>query len=817
MNLRARIIACVCIISVLVSLVFLSNGITNLKHEPQYTYDSPAVVTNNGIYFGENWDGSGHLYLINSDGSIKYMTDSNGVGEKRISAVTIADGYVYALYGTVTLINDDEPHVCYRLVKMTPDLKVTGVGDHFTINYLESVVSMSCENGIVYITTIEVGGRDVNVYTREAESIQPVTANLTLPGVGEEHENEKLEEPEVFLYRDNNGGSFYTRAFYEEGVLEVLTDREVPTGRFLPDSRIRNAVSQIHFTLAQNMVLYSKYISWWLIGLLIWLAVLAAIHIALQRRNRMVYVFFVTEVVLFIILASGFYFISNHYSSIAKKENARYAALVVDYELNELGDLDRYGMESKDYLRSDEYGQLLNELKTFMDNGKNKGFFEDIFIMRLKDGMIMTSYEGCNFTDAAFAHGRGMTELRNTLSRDPRDASNDAEYDDFMLEAVGVTGGNPAAKYALVGVYISGKYYAGIWADSLWVLVIFLITFLLGTILVAFVMFIQNMDLREFETAMRDVALGRNRINFPRTPAEDMKAMWASLGELKKKMEEINYDKYRIFEGYYRFAPKNIETIMGRESIFDVNNGDVTNTEGTLMLVSTERTGYGEKRINSLKNIVSYMSQFTDREDGILVSEDSSLSILQFLFLKESRMVASQTTQFLHRNASDEDSGFISVFLYYDKFMYGVVGVNTQSLVFLTSPHSREMEAYAEWFQDMRLPLVVTEDVIKRENVGERRYIGFIIPDGERELKLYEVLDACDAKQRQLKISNRHKFEETLGLFYSKDFYLARNNFSEVLRDCPDDQMARWYLFECERYLNGDGDMESSGSIRISD
>jgi hypothetical protein len=47
-----------------------------------------------------------------------------------------------------------------------------------------------------------------------------------------------------------------------------------------------------------------------------------------------------------------------------------------------------------------------------------------------------------------------------------------------------------------------------------------------------------------------------------------------------------------------------------------------------------------------------------------------------------------------------------------------------------------------------------------------------------------------------------------LGLFYSNDFYLARNSFSEVLKENPDDKIARWYLFNCEHNLNNAGENE---------
>ena len=128
------------------------------------------------------------------------------------------------------------------------------------------------------------------------------------------------------------------------------------------------------------------------------------------------------------------------------------------------------------------------------------------------------------------------------------------------------------------------------------------------------------------------------------------------------------------------------------------------------------------------------------------------------------------------------------------------------------------MEDYAAWFERLNIPMIVTEDIVDREDPGQVRYIGYIKPTGRTEhLRLYEVLDACSARERQLKLVNREKFEKTLELFYSRDYYLARNNFSEIIKECPDDEVAKWYLFECENYLNGGADPNDSGSLKITD
>ena len=45
-------------------------------------------------------------------------------------------------------------------------------------------------------------------------------------------------------------------------------------------------------------------------------------------------------------------------------------------------------------------------------------------------------------------------------------------------------------------------------------------------------------------------------------------------------------------------------------------------------------------------------------------------------------------------------------------------------------------------------------------------------------------------------------FIQPLRLFYEKDFYIARTKFSDILKETPDDDLVKWYVFEADRYLN---------------
>ena len=58
-------------------------------------------------------------------------------------------------------------------------------------------------------------------------------------------------------------------------------------------------------------------------------------------------------------------------------------------------------------------------------------------------------------------------------------------------------------------------------------------------------------------------------------------------------------------------------------------------------------------------------------------------------------------------------------------------------------------------------------------------------------------------------------FRAALDLFYDRDFYFARNAFTDILRDFPEDELVKWYLFECESRLNGDIDTGFTGALHV--
>ncbi|MBO6137305.1 MAG: hypothetical protein J6O71_01710 [Lachnospiraceae bacterium] len=823
MNLRTRIIACLCIISILISLIIFSGSLTDLNHDPEYTAFSSGVATNRGVYYTENWNGYGYIYLLDNDGKVLDLFASSTVGEKRILDIYVYNGDLYVLLST-NYTYEDEEFTLHKIVRLDNKMNPVALVENIIIESDETVTGFSCDESSFYLTAVERNGNELNVYDIPRDEMINLDSDEAADGSDKDKDEQKRSDdyqiPASIVYREASPGKFFVQAEYADSVLNIRTDSDAPSGTFRADSRVKSAVDNIHFDLGDNIKLYSRYLLYWIGGILIWFILMFLFIYAIRNRNRVVYVLILGELIFLIALAASFFFVRYQYSYAGTREYSRFAVLALNGEMDMLGDLDRVEFDSGNYFSSEDYRRLQNSLSRFVQRSGNSSVFSDVFIMRLKDKAIMTGVSGRNREDASWEYGGAMTELNDSLKSSQPYAYENLTVDGNKYMAVGVLDDDKVIhNYALVGIISRTDPNLGFWGNARGVIILFIVVFILGSVLMFIAMYLQSIDLKRLEEEMRDVALGNTSIDIPSTPARDMQSMWSSLSEIVKRITETNYERYRIFEAYFRFAPKNIETIMEKDSIFDVNNGDIVHTSGTLMLISTDSKGFGTKRIKSLNNIIDYMDRYADNRDGILVSQDSSLSMMQFLFLEDSKNTSEIATQFLQKNFSDNGSDFVSVFIYKTSFMYGVVGIKEQSLTFLTSKDSHIVEEYSRWFESMRIPLVVMEEVRERERIASTRFIGYIIPDPETgdKINLYEVLDACPARDRQLKLVNKEKFEGTLELFYSRDFYLARNRFSEILKDCPEDEITRWYLFECERYLNEAVDEKNFGELRKRD
>jgi len=335
---------------------------------------------------------------------------------------------------------------------------------------------------------------------------------------------------------------------------------------------------------------------------------------------------------------------------------------------------------------------------------------------------------------------------------------------------------------------------------------------LLGTILLAIIIFLQGRQFRQLALTASRVAEGKEDWN---SLQNDVRGFWIesneirglrnSLGQIAADVARMNYMKYRVMQGYYRFAPKQIEKILGRPSILEVEANDKVHITGILaFLAYPEDKKLGEQEyLKRMNQEYELLGEKQKEYEGILISDNSDLTTLQLLFQEETRNALHFGIDIVMRQETEKQNQPF-VLLHKTDFVYGVAGNEEQAFTYVLSKEMKQLEKYVERFRSAGIRMAVTDSVyelIEKETSG--RYIGYLEEDGYT-FKLYEILDACPAKERQRRLRAREKFEKALNLFYQGDYYLGRNLFTEVLKECPGDEVAKGYLFLCEKCLNAD-------------
>ena len=822
MNVRARILLSIGILTIL-AIVFLAGDLkSELNHNPEYTVRSSAIVTDYYVYFAENWNDQGWIYKIDDDGKVQAMTGSRSYKMDTIYQLGSASGSngafrLYALYSNEAK-DKDGTYLRYGIVAFDDDLNPVLVSKWFSLEDNWTVCSLTADSSCVYITALFNDGEGVLVFSVPVSSMLGPDAldesdfSAKKNGTDGEVTREDYEKPDSVLYKERTAERFYVDASYQESELSVLLDGDSDLGPFAPNAFIKSIVDKIHFSPGQNFRLHAKLVIK-IIGMFaIWLVLVILTLKLTKDRDRIVYIYLASEVVLFIILFVAFFFISQQFQKNEMKNNTRFAMMVMKEDLNYYSGVN---YEDEQFFNSTKYYRLMDSLTEVINQYDEIEVFYDVFVMRTSTGMVLADARGRTGIHASYLYGGEMSDLIEKLQGNPSYVSESLYLDGEELTAVGYPGEDPQDDVSLVAVCKDRKSSEGYRSSILGLGILFLGVFAVGSVLLFISLYLQHVDLKRFSSALKNLALGKSKQDSPKVVSRDMRVLWQSYGELSQRIEQINYDKYMIFEAYYRFAPKGIETIMGKDSILDVRNGDVVSVSGTIVLISADKDADFDKKINGLSTVLMNMSTYARNNEGVLISPDPTLSAIRFLLLKEKGNTVADIVQFMQAKPLVAEKE-ISVLMYKDQLTYGVAGSPTQSLTYIDSLYSREMGVYSEWLRQLGVPLVATERIIRSEDAGESRYVGSAIFEETNEVvRFYEILDAYPAGTRQLMLINREKFEETLELFYSKDFYLARNHFMEILKDCPQDGVTRWYIFECERYMNGEADIKQSAYIQI--
>lgn len=329
------------------------------------------------------------------------------------------------------------------------------------------------------------------------------------------------------------------------------------------------------------------------------------------------------------------------------------------------------------------------------------------------------------------------------------------------------------------------------------------IVFVVGSILGIIALLLQAMDLSIFLNSLIKVSRGRQDIFKPRVVGGDMNALWNALFDLIRAIKSMNYNIFRIYEGYYRFAPKMIESYMAAASIADVQpDGNSVNTITASLAMLHSRMRPDSEVV---KSIFAQVANLQENQMGALLCTNADVSDVEMIFPEENKSIS----DFVLKISKDFIQNNSCILIHHDSVKVSVVGDNRQNAVVADCETAKKVFADIDRLNQLDLKFVMTESALKHEaNDPLCRYIGYLSMDGGQKIKLYEMLDCLLERERRLKVDSKSMFEDAIEHIRTKDYYYARNIFAKIIRINPDDEVARQYLFKCEDSLSLDNDKE---------
>ncbi len=734
-----------------------------------------------------------YLYKIERDGKAEIIKTAVDLGFETFDAILPADeGPAVVISAPAGQTGSDER--TYQIVLLTDTLNAMRVSPVFELPTEVYFSTVSHDAGIWYISGIGNSGRGAFVYSINDSEFSDVA-----PEVGINTTEEKKAKTLVSIYSQRAAeGVSYTKVTFNGSVLFMQADNEALSDVFKDSETARKAYETA--------------------------------NIGLKWRNRM----FSQEALIFLIyiLIGAFIFIINIFMHrfrplLTRSISIILASLIV---VSLLGFLETYNINN--CVKQQTLSMLSEELVTLETDVERSGLLpedvdtlflnedyaslRDVISAPMKDVLLLRTIDGRNIISKSAAP---LMYIQDMYGQNVYNVYDQAVRNGSAQGMARIQGKEYAvAARSMFKDYNRQVIIAGLYETKsadfkdlylMWIVLIVMAAAVMIYVICSNV--ISYAHLAKLRDTMVKVSGGSgDMIDIPEEKPAELAGHWDALGEIASVFRRVNYSAYQVYEAYFRFAPKKIETFLEKTSISEVRCGDIVMFSGTeaILNISGDMMGSVEG-IDDMNDLIMIMERHQEKRDGILISSDVSSGIVKLVF-KEGMQTLSFGVDFWHDVDALWPGGFttVGIVVHYGKFRYGVVGTTRQSMVFMDSAESRLIAKYSAWLRDLGLGLLITDSVVKYEGLGEEdmkglRYIGFIEEDGVK-LDLYEVLDANTSSVRLGKKANLSKYNEALEYFKSQDFYFARNTFSEILKETPEDAVVKWYLFESEHYLNQD-------------
>ncbi|MCC8029565.1 MAG: HAMP domain-containing protein, partial [Lachnospiraceae bacterium] len=400
---------------------------------------------------------------------------------------------------------------------------------------------------------------------------------------------------------------------------------------------------------------------------------------------------------------------------------------------------------------------------------------------------IMETWEsGESITVSDTDAGIGRRELFMTITRDDGTICG--------ILAIAVNGGN---------------FQAQIWRydNSLRIIILAMMAIVFLVLVMVIIIFMR--PLKRLKACADELADGKLGVTVPVRGHDEIAVIAEAFNHMSGGISRYVTDIREMSECYYKFIPAKMLTLLGKESIRQVELGDEISENMTIL--SMHAIDYpkqklalsAEKVYANINHILSLMVASIVEQQGMVEHfEDSGLTALFTEDCRRALDAAISIHRSLDQNAPGEGR---CVAVTYGRVMLGVIGNKNRMELTAISAHADLAKALRTKGDRYGARILITHLIYQQipdfEQQYHARYLGNIYLSATDTMeRIYDVYDGDPEDEFYYKELTKLLFEEGVNLFVSRKFYEARLVFVEVLKQHRRDSAAREYLYRCDRY-----------------
>lgn len=272
-----------------------------------------------------------------------------------------------------------------------------------------------------------------------------------------------------------------------------------------------------------------------------------------------------------------------------------------------------------------------------------------------------------------------------------------------------------------------------------------------------------------------------------------------------------------LLAAYSRFVPKNFLSFLNKESITDVQLGDQTQQEMSILfsdirsftalsetMTPKENFNFINSYLKRVGPIIRLRNGFIDKYIGdavmALFPGDPDDAVMAAIDMHEA--VAEYN---LHRNSVGYQPIKIGVGIHTGLLMLGTVGEEERMDSTVISDAVNLCSRIEDLTKRYKASIIISEETLNRLKHQERYKIRFLdrvqVKGKSRAVSIHEVYDADPPDVLKRKDLSKETLEEGIRLYFDRRFQDALDVLVPLQENYPEEMLFELYIIRCRKYL----------------